>query len=313
MWIEQKKKSKKNLFNTTIGVFFILVVVSFAVLSFSTRNFSAGIKNAGLSLFSGIRGGIYGVTSFISRTALSIRELSILRKEYNELTDRMSSYEQLERSVADVRQENNRLREQLGFSQSLLYRHIPAELIGRDPDNLFSAFVINKGSYSGVAIGMPVIAYQNGAQSLVGKVIQAGVFESLVMPLYDSSSYVSSRLAQSRYEGITEGRGSPDSPLLMRFIPKQAREEINPGDMVITSGLGGVFPEGINIGRVSGIRYQETEISMELELEMSIDFSRLEYVFVIDAASGQTAGPTDLQSAPQTTGQSAPQTGKTDG
>jgi len=292
MWIEQKKKSRKNSFNATISVFIILVVVSFSTLAFSAQNFTAGIKNAGLSLFSGVRGGIYEVSSFISRTTLSIRELSILRREYNELTERISRYEQLERSAAEIRRENNRLREQLGFSQNLRYRHIPAELIGRDPDNLFSAFVINKGSYSGVAIDMPVIAYQNGAQSLVGKVIQAGIFESLVMPLYNSNSFVSSRLAESRYEGITEGRGSPESPLLMRFIRKQARDEINVGDLVISSGLGGIFPAGINIGRVSRIRYQETEISMELEVEMAIDFSRLEYVFVIDAAA-PAAGDND--------------------
>ncbi|MCL2479041.1 MAG: rod shape-determining protein MreC [Treponema sp.] len=293
MWNEQKKNNRKNLFNATISVFLILVVVSFTTLAFSTQNVSAGIKNVGLTLFSGIRGGIYEVSSFVSRTILSIRELTILRREYNELTERMSRYEQLERSAAEIRQENNRLREQLGFSQSLLYRHIPAELIGRDPDNLFSAFVINKGSYSGVAVNMPVIAYQNGAESLVGKVIQAGVFESLVMPLYDSSSYVSSRLAESRYEGITEGRGSPDSPLLMRFIQKQARDEISAGDMVVSSGLGGVFPAGINIGRVSRVRYQETEISMELDVDMSIDFSRLEYVFVIDAAAPETGTADD--------------------
>ena len=278
----QKKISNKKSFNAAVGVFIILVVVSFTTLVFSSQNFTVGFKNIGLSLFSGMRAGIHEVSSFVSRSILSIRELTILRREYNELTERIARYEQLERSAAEIRQENNRLREQLGFSQSLKYRHIPAELIGRDPDNLYSAFVINKGSYSGVAIDMPVIAYQNGAQSLVGKVIQAGVFESLVMPLYDANSFISSRLAESRFEGITEGRGNPESALLMRYIGKQARDAISAGDMVVSSGMGGIYPQGINIGRVSRIRYQENEISMELEVEMSIDFSRLEYVFVID-------------------------------
>ena len=293
MWIDQKKKSQKKSFNSAVIVFIFFVVVSFTALVFSSQSYTVEAKNIGLSLFSGLRGGIHEISSFISRTVLSIRELSILRREYGELTERISRYEQLERSTAEIRQENNRLREQLGFSQNLRYRHIPAELIGRDPENLFSAFVINKGSYSGVAVNMPVIAYQNGAQSLVGKVLQAGIFESLVMPLYDTSSYISSRLAETRYEGITEGRGSPESPLLMRFIRKQARDEINIGDMVISSGLGGIFPPGINIGRVSRIRYQETEISMELEIEASIDFSRLEYVFVLDAALVTEAGGND--------------------
>jgi rod shape-determining protein MreC len=221
---------------------------------------------------------------------LSISELATLRRDYNDLTEQLARYEQLERSASEIRQENSRLREQLGFSQALRYRHIAAELTGRDPDNLFSAFVINKGRHAGVDINMPVIAYQNGAQGLVGKVIQAGAFESLVMPLYDGSSFVSSRLASSRYEGIVEGQGGPDAPLVMRFIHKRAKDEINFGDRIVSAGLGGVYPAGINIGRVSKILYQENEISMEVELETTIDFSRLEYVFVIEAAAPPNPG-----------------------
>ena len=275
----------RKLFSAEIIVFVGLMVISALSLIFTTRNAMIEFKNMGLSLFSGLRGGIHQASSMVSGTIHSIGELSKLRREYYELTERIARYEQLERSAAEIRQENIRLREQLGFSQTLRYRYIPAELIGKDPDNLFSALVINKGSIAGVAIDMPVIAYQNGVQSLVGKVIKAGAFESLVMPLYDASSYISSRLAESRFEGITEGRGSPDTFLLMRFIRKRAIDEINTGDVVISSGMGGVYPPGINIGRISRIRYQENEISMDLEVELSLDFSRLEYVFVIDVSS----------------------------
>jgi rod shape-determining protein MreC len=259
------------------------MLVSFSILLFSTRSFVVNFKDVGLSMFGGIRGGIYEVSSLVSRTALSIRELAALRREYAELTSRIARYEQLERNAAEIGQENRRLREQLGFSQTMRYRHIPAELIGRDPDNLFSALVINKGRRAGVANNMAVIAYQDGSQGLVGKVVQTGEFESLVMPLYDVSSYISSRISVSRYDGIVEGQGSPDASLRMRFIQKRARDEINSGDMIVSSGIGGVYPPGINIGRVSGITYREYEISMEVELESVIDFSRLEYVFVIEA------------------------------
>ncbi|MDR1863303.1 MAG: rod shape-determining protein MreC [Treponema sp.] len=292
MRIEGGNKKQPGRFRTDAYVFIALMLVSFIVLFFSTRSVVPGFKDLGLSMFSGLRGGIYEAASMVSRTVLSVRELAALRREYNELTEQLARYEQMERSAAEIRQENSRLREQLGFSQALRYRHIAAELIGRDPDNLFSAFAINKGRHSGVDIDMPVIAYQNGVRGLVGKVIQAGLFESLVMPLYDMSSFVSSRLADSRYEGIAEGQGDPDMPLVMRFIHKRARDEINFGDMIVSSGLGGVYPAGINIGRVSKILYQENEISMVVELEAAIDFSRLEYVFVIEPESsdGQPAG-----------------------
>ncbi|MDR1211024.1 MAG: rod shape-determining protein MreC [Spirochaetaceae bacterium] len=282
---ENRKRGRR--FSRDAYVFAALTLVSFSLLLFSTRSFITSVRDAGLSAFSGIRGGIYGVSSFMSRTVLSIRELASLRREYNELAGRMTRYEQLERSAAEIRQENNRLREQLGFSEVLRYRHIPARLIGRDPDNLFSALVINKGTQDLVRVNMPVIAFQDGAQALVGKVIQAARMESLVMPLYDGSSFISARFAESRYEGIVEGQGNPDLPLVMRFIRKRAMDEISAGDVIVSAGLGGIYPPGLTIGRASRVLYQEYETSMGVELESAIDFSRLEYVFVLDAEGGE--------------------------
>ncbi|MDR2403157.1 MAG: rod shape-determining protein MreC [Spirochaetaceae bacterium] len=281
-----ERKQKKRV-NADTYVFAVLVFISFSLLFFSSRSFVIDFGSLGLSMYSGIRGGISGVISYISRTVLSVQELAVLRREYGELLDRMIRYEQLERNAAEIRQENNRLREQLGFTARTGYHYIPAEIIGRDPDNLFSAFVINKGKRDGVAYNMPVIAYQKGMQALTGKILQAGQFESLVIPIYDVSCFVPARLAESRYDGLVEGQGKREYPLLMRLISKRARDEIGIGDTIITSGVGGVYPGavypgGINIGRVSKINYQEYETSMEVELEPAIDFSRLEYVFVID-------------------------------
>ena len=262
-------------------VFIALTLVSFTTLLFSTRSLIEGFRDAGLSMFSGVRARVYDVSSLVSRTVLSIQELAKLRTEHAELLERVARYEQLERSAAEINQENIRLREQLDFSRSLNYRHIPAEIIGRDPDNLFSALAINKGRRAGIAKDMAVIAWQDGSQALVGKVIQTGAYESLIMPMYDTSLLAASRFATSRYEGIVEGQGNPDLPLRMRFIPKRARDEISRGDLVISSGTGRVYPAGINIGRVSSVSYHEYELSMEAEVEPIIDFSRLEYVFVI--------------------------------
>jgi len=269
--------------NSSVFVFVILVIISSLLLLISGRDFVFGVKNAGLSVFSGIRNGIYEVSAFISRSVLSIKELSNLRKEHADLLRQLDRFEELERSNAEIYQENIRLKEQLDFSRTLRYRRIPAQISGRDPSNLFSAIVINKGNYSGVKNDMTVVAWQNGTQALVGKVIQTGAFESLVMPVFDVNSLVSCRFSVSRFEGIVEGQGSSDSSLIMRFVPRRARDEINIGDVVITSGMGGIFPSGINMGRVSGVNILEYETTLEVEIMPMIDFSRLEYVFVIEA------------------------------
>jgi len=276
----KEKPRKKRRFN--IYIFAFLSFVSLLLLFFSSRTVVMDFKDMGLSTYSGLRQSVHKLQSFITGTVLSIQELAVLKEQYDELAERITRYEQLERSAADIRQENNRLREQLGFSQILTYRYIAAEIIGRDPDNLFSSLVVNRGKKSGVTSNMPVIAYQNGVETLVGKVVRTARVESLVMPLYDSTSYISARLAESRIEGIVEGQGSPDVPLLLRFVRRRTRGEISIGEPVVTSGLGGVYPPGIILGRVSRVLYQDNDTSIEIEIESSTDFSRLEYVFVID-------------------------------
>ena len=277
-----RKKPGKQI-SSSVYVFSILIIISSILLLLSTREFIFGVKNAGLSIFSGIRGGIYEITSFASRTVLSIKELSDLRSEYDDLLRQLNRFEELERNNAEIYQENIRLKEQLDFEKTLRYRRIPAQISGRDPDNLFSAIVINKGSVAGVANNMTVVAWQKGTQALVGKVIYTGAFESLVLPVFDINSLVSCRFAVSRFEGIIEGCGNSETPLLMRFVPRRARDEINIGDIVVTSGMGGIFPSGINIGRVSGVNTLEYETTLEIDVVPMIDFSRLEYVFVIEA------------------------------
>jgi rod shape-determining protein MreC len=278
----KKWRGLKSQVPPDIYVFAALMLVSFSLLLFSTRSLIVNIQDAGLSVFSGVRGRVDDLSSLVSQAVLSIQELARLRAENAELRENLARLERLERSAAEISQENERLREQLGFSQSLGYRHIAAKLIGRDPDNLFSALVINKGRHSGVEKEMVVIAWQRDSQALVGKVIHARTFESLVMPLYDTSLQVSARFAASRYEGIVEGQGDPESSLRMRFIPKRARDEINYGDLIVSSGMGGIYPPDLNIGRVSGVSFREYETSMEVDIESLIDFSRLEYVFVIE-------------------------------
>jgi len=292
---QEGTRKKRRVYAGTY-IFVVLCLVSLSMLFFSSRNYMVGVKETGLSMYSGLRASVYRLKSFISGTILAVQELTVLKEQYDELAARINRYEHLERTSAGIRQENNRLREQLGFSQGITYRHIAAEIIGNDPDNLFSALVINKGKKDGIAVNMPVIAYQQNEKNrtsdsvpagtfLVGKVVLTAQFESLVMPLYDSTSYVSARLGESRIEGIVEGQGSPDAPLLLRFIRRQARGEMVIGEQVLTSGLGGVFPPGILLGRVNRILYQDADTSIEIELESSVDFSRLEYVFVVEPRS----------------------------
>jgi rod shape-determining protein MreC len=269
-------------FSPQFVVYFALILVSFVSLLFSTRSFFLNVEDIGMGLLSGLRGGLNFVSSSIARTVDSIHELADLRAQYGELQKKVERLETLERDAAGIRQENIRLKEQLGFRTELQYRSIAAKIIGRDPDNLYSALVLDKGSRQGIAKNLPVVAYQNGVQGLVGKVIQVSRNESLVMPVFDAKANIAVRLAQSRYEGIAAGQGDVDFPVMVRYVKKRAKPEINFGDLVITSGLGGVFPADIQVGRVARIIDENYATSLDLEIEPIIDYAKLEYVFVID-------------------------------
>ena len=95
---------------------------------------------------------------------------------------------------------------------------------------------------------------------------------------------VSARLDESRFEGLTSGQGSDRATLLMRYVKKIATDRIEYGDLVVTAGLGGLYPAGINVGRVRDIRAETYETSLTLEIEPVIDFDRIEYVFALGAA-----------------------------
>ena len=265
----------------------LYLLVSGIFLAFSGGGFVVNFRDIGFSFMSGAQRGIYSVSSFFSGTVSAVSELSDLRRKYQELSKRLEDYELLQRSNADIKTENERLKDLLGFSESLSIKNIPAGIIGRDPNNLYSGITINRGAKHGIKKSMPVISFQGSNTGLVGKVVQVGRTTSLVMPVYDYQCFVSARLETSRYDGLVNGQGSADGLLVMKYVKKRARDEIMVGDKIITSGENYNYPGSIPIGFVSKIRGLDYETSLELDVEPVIDFSRLENVFVLDMSAGQ--------------------------
>ena len=192
----------------------------------------------------------------------------------------------MQRNNTEIRKENERLKEQLQFATDLEYRNIAAQIIGRNPDNLYSGITIGKGSKSGIKKGMPVIAIQNGNIGVVGKVVTVGLSTSLVMPVYDSKCNISSRIQNTRDIGIISGSGSYDSPLMLNYIRKRVLDDFNHGDLVVTSGENDNYMKDIPIGRISKITVLDYDSSLQIEIDPVIDFMRLETVLVVDHKYG---------------------------
>ncbi|MDC7232315.1 MAG: rod shape-determining protein MreC, partial [Spirochaetales bacterium] len=235
----------------------------------------------GMSILSVFQNGINSTVTWFSGTVNSINELSNLRKEHSATLQKLQEYEQMDRNIEEVNRENELLREQLGYSRTLEIDHISARIIAKDPVSLFSSFIINKGSKDGIRKGMPVTAYQEGVIGLVGKVIQTGVNSSQIIPIYNSTSYVAARFQYSRYEGLIAGMGDSENHLIMNYVKKTALSQINVDDTIITSGMESLYPGGISIGKVKSITSREYITSLEIEVTPTIDFGKLEYVFVL--------------------------------
>lgn len=276
--------SSKHSFRFGLSEFIltILIMISGVMLAFSSGGFVVDFQKVGFTVLSTVQTGVHSFVGGIGNTVNAIHELSRLRDENRELTERLKNYEFLQRNNTEINKENKRLKEQLGFSSSLREKNYPAQIIGRDPDSLYSSFTINKGSRHGIKKNMPVLAVQEGIVGLVGKVVTVGSVTSLVMPVYDSKCFISSRIQKTRDIGLLNGQGSSSSPLAMRYIKKRVINELEEGDIVVTSGENGNYIRDIPIGRISKIEEVKYDTSLNIEVTPIISFSRLENVVVTD-------------------------------
>jgi rod shape-determining protein MreC len=261
----------------------VLVLGSLFCLMISNRTLVIKPKEIGLSVAGFFQKGFSGFFAWFGDTAGSIGKLQGAREELAAARIRLEQMDQATREVLELRRQNEALREQLDFAQNLPRERIAAEVIARDTDNLFSTITINKGSRQGVKKGMPVVAWQGDIEGLVGKVLLVGPGSSQVLPLYDPQCIVSARVDTTRDEGLVAGQGKDRRTLIMNYVKKIAKDKINYGDLVVSSGLGGVYPKGINIGRIRDITAPSYETSLVLQVQPIIDFDRLEYLFLIGA------------------------------
>ena len=259
----------------------LLVIVSGVFLAFTTGSFVVNFSHIGFSIFSSAEKGIFFVTDSVKRQFAAVRELSELKRNYDELVLKLQNYEQMQRSNAEIRKENEQLKEQLDFAKSLEQKNYPAQIISRDTDKLYASLTIDKGSINGIGKNMPVIAYQNGNIALVGKVIEVGRFTSTIMPVYSINCTVSARIQNTRDLGLVSGFGD-DTKLSLKYIKKRVMDTLNYGDVIVTSGENGNYMRNIPIGSISEIRVVEYDSSLEIDVAPLIDFPRLETVIVVD-------------------------------
>lgn len=199
-------------------------------------------------------------------------QIQLLRDRIAELSGAALEYEQLSA-------ENARLRALLNEAPTDQYPLEYAEIVSKDPQNFYNTIIINKGSANGIVVGMPVISYRDGYKALVGKVVEVRRYNSRVLSLIDQRSQISVMLESSRATGIMVGQNPRSTQTHLQYIDLQL--EVDEGEKVVTSGMGGVFPKGILVGTVFKVEKKNYGLFHDLYVDPAVDFSVLENVYVI--------------------------------
>jgi len=218
------------------------------------------------------------VDSLVGGTAdlfSTFRDARELRAENQQLQEENNQLVTENIRLKEFEAENVTLRDLLKFTRNNPnYTTLAADVIGRDPSPYLSTIIINVGENRGLKPGMPVIT---GGSALVGRVLQVNPRTAKVQLLEDVSSAVNAMIQSSRATGLV--RGQPDGTLTMDFIPLE--EKVQPGDIVLTSGLGGDLPRALVIGQLTGVARRDIDLFQSAALRPAVDLNRLEVVIVI--------------------------------
>ena len=199
--------------------------------------------------------------------------LFAVRQENAALRARLVDLERALREREEDRLENERLRRLLALPAPIERLELPAHVIGSDPTNWFRTIRIDRGLKDGVRVESPVIA--DGG--VVGHVIEVTPQRATVLLLLDANCRVAALLQDTREQGLIEGRHATD----LRLTYVDRRTPLGTGETVVTSGMGGIYPKGLVIGRVARVERPESEIFLIASIEPAVDFTRLEDVIVL--------------------------------
>ncbi|PKQ36985.1 MAG: rod shape-determining protein MreC [Actinobacteria bacterium HGW-Actinobacteria-1] len=264
-----------------------LVVVSLVIVTMYFRESDTGVLHGARKVTLAVTAPIAqaGDTIVSPFTALgdwfaglgvSRSDIDALRAQNDELRARLAELE-------EARQENDRLRALVQFAEERKLTKLGARVIGRPTSAWEGVIEIDRGSADGVVRGMPVLA----PQGLVGQIEEVSANSSRVRLITDQESGVAAMVQSTRAVGVV--RGSIDRTLSMDFVDKANVPKV--GDVVITSGLGGIYPKGLVVGDIVDVDARRADLYPRIIVVSRVPVDQLEEVLVLlGPVTGSGAG-----------------------
>lgn len=203
-----------------------------------------------------------------------------LDKENEQLKVQLAQYEIIENELNTLREENERLKSLLNYTDiTENYTYVTATVIGKSQGIWFSEFTVNAGRNDGVAENQAVV----NSQGLVGRVSSVSANTCKVTAIIDSTSDVSVMVERTRDYGFARGILNTDADETLELYYLPSGYDLVPGDNILTSGIGGVFPKGISVGTVTEVsRANEDTEDRNAVIQPAVDFLRLEEVMIVN-------------------------------
>ena len=206
-----------------------------------------------------------------------LKTLQEVEAENQELIVRNKTLLVENQRVSELEAENTRLRAALQYRERATFQLIPARVIARDASSWWNTVTIDRGSADGIKPDMPVVT----ESGLVGKTMHVSEHAANVLLISDETCRVASSIEGSREQVITSGEraSSMSQPLLCMPLGLSKTANLQPGQKVYSSGVGGVYPAGIFIGAIKEFRVRE--LDGYATLVPAVDLTTLEDVFVV--------------------------------
>jgi rod shape-determining protein MreC len=237
------------------------------VLRIWTQTFASPLQNAS-SKASGATSGFFQQIWNFRSTA----------QENEQLKERLAQVETELHPARQAEAENDRLKALLNLNEKTNIKSIPARVIARDPSVWFNTITINRGSSSGVEMNMPVVT----SGGIVGRIITVGPWSSQVMLITDEKAGAGAVVGQLGSGALGSVRGRADlgvAMIEMRYVSGLEKVEVN--DYVMTTGQDGIYPPGLNIGRVVDVKNGTATQAHQILIQPGAQLDRLEEVAVL--------------------------------
>jgi rod shape-determining protein MreC len=253
----------------------ILIAVNIIILSVNSQDRTPSTRIGQFTLFL--------ISPFQETVSNGIHFVEDIWRHYFDLVGVAQQNDALSKGLMLANEKNNRLKEielshtriqlLLNFKSNLKQQMVAAAVVGMDPSPWFKTVVIDKGRDSGVQQGMPVVT----PGGIAGLISDASTAYAKVLLITDQNSAVDALVQGTRVRGIV--KGEPSGRLSLDYVLR--RHDVVKGDIIISSGLDGVFPKGIQIGYVHEVNKPNSGIFQEVSVTPYVDFEKLEEVLVI--------------------------------